>query len=162
MPAFQFPDLAAEQTAVNPTTGTKYKWKADPGKWVIEAGVSSGGGVGVTSDFNGIIIDGSAINPDTTQVNTNKTDIALLKETVQLKIDSSAIQPVITQANTNKADIALLRETVQSQSGDTGNALTLTLISGLKQAVTTAQDFQDLREKMLLKLSEIEIAAANA
>jgi len=43
MPAFQFPDPAIEQTAVNPTTGTKYKWKADPGKWVIEAGVSSGG-----------------------------------------------------------------------------------------------------------------------
>ena len=44
MPAFQFPDPAVEQSVVNPTTGTKYKWKANPGKWVIESGVSSGGG----------------------------------------------------------------------------------------------------------------------
>lgn len=44
MPAFQFPDHAVEQSVVNPTTGTKYKWKANPGKWVIESGVSSGGG----------------------------------------------------------------------------------------------------------------------
>jgi len=41
----------------------------------------------------------------------------------------------------------------------TSRELALSLISGLKIAVTLATDFQDLREKMLLKLSEIEIAA---
>ena len=44
MAAFQFPDPAVEQSVVNPTTGIKYKWKANPGKWVIDSGVSSGGG----------------------------------------------------------------------------------------------------------------------
>jgi hypothetical protein len=122
MSAFQFPDPAFEQTVTNPTTGSSYEWKADPGKWVLitnssgeipnipeqvtyqiqtdkilrssdpaielvdSAGFYSNvkftgtGGIGVTSDFNGIIIDGTNIQPDNTQINTNKTDIALLKK----------------------------------------------------------------------------------
>ena len=36
MPAFQFPDPTVEQSVVNPSTGTTYIWKADPGKWVLQ------------------------------------------------------------------------------------------------------------------------------
>jgi len=35
MSAFQFPDPAFEQTVTNPSTGSTYEWKADPGKWVL-------------------------------------------------------------------------------------------------------------------------------
>ena len=35
MSAFQFPDPASEQEVTNPSTGSTYVWKADPGKWVI-------------------------------------------------------------------------------------------------------------------------------
>ena len=105
MSAFQFPDPASEQSVTNPSTGSTYEWKADPGKWVLvstsvempeipeqvtyqiqtdkilRAGqpaielVDSAGfysnvkvtgtkGVGVTSDFNGIIVDGSTLQKD--------------------------------------------------------------------------------------------------
>ena len=37
MAAFQFPDPAVQDLVVNPVTGSTYKWKADPGKWVIVA-----------------------------------------------------------------------------------------------------------------------------
>tara|TARA_R110002050_G_scaffold1968_8_gene12217 strand:+ start:3333 stop:4199 length:867 start_codon:yes stop_codon:yes gene_type:complete len=47
----------------------------------------------------------------------------------------------------------------ENVDASTSRELALSLISGLKVAVTLATDFQDLREKMLLKLSEIEIAA---
>jgi len=48
---------------------------------------------------------------------------------------------------------------LENVDATTSRELALSLISGLKIAVTLATDFQDLREKMLLKLSEIEIAA---
>ena len=37
MAAFQFPDPAVQDLVVNSVTGSTYKWKADPGKWVIVA-----------------------------------------------------------------------------------------------------------------------------
>ena len=37
MAAFQFPDPAVQDLVVNPVTGSTYRWKADPGKWVIVA-----------------------------------------------------------------------------------------------------------------------------
>jgi hypothetical protein len=48
---------------------------------------------------------------------------------------------------------------LENADATSSRELALSLISGLKIAVTLATDFQDLREKMLLKLSEIEIAA---
>ena len=37
MAAFQFPDPAVQDLVQNPITGSTYRWKADPGKWVIVA-----------------------------------------------------------------------------------------------------------------------------
>ena len=37
MAAFQFPDPAVQDLVQNPITGSTYRWKADPGKWVITA-----------------------------------------------------------------------------------------------------------------------------
>jgi len=37
MSAFQFPDPASQQSVTNPSTGSTYEWKADPGKWVLVA-----------------------------------------------------------------------------------------------------------------------------
>ena len=45
MAAFQFPDPAVQDLVQNPITGSTYKWKADPGKWVIVAQSTS------SSDF---------------------------------------------------------------------------------------------------------------
>ena len=198
-------------------------------------------GVGVTSDFNGIIIDGTNIQPDNTQINNNKTDIALLKKSkvTQYKyklmgtesdalgsrdgdfyvnstnaklitfmslapkdVNGANTKPIMVGdiiefdynnavvryiADSNDTNVLMVTyvsgsrsmitndslyitiypqnvspittESIQSQIANTGNTLALSLITGLKLAVTTAVDFQDLREKILLKLSEIEIAA---
>jgi len=49
MAAFQFPDPTVTQTVTNTTTGTKYVWKENPGKWVVEN--SSNGSSSQPSDF---------------------------------------------------------------------------------------------------------------
>jgi hypothetical protein len=140
MSAFQFPDPASEQTVTNPSTGSTYEWKADPGKWVLvtsageipdfpeqvtyqiqtdkilrnsqpaielvdTAGYYSNvkftgtGGIEVTSDFNGIIIDGSSIGGGNvnldgyyTKTETDQLDAAIQSEVTGNKSAISALQ----------------------------------------------------------------------
>lgn len=301
MSAFQFPDPASQQSVTNPSTGSTYEWKADPGKWVLvssagempdfpeqvtyliqtdkilrsyppaielvdSAGYYSNvsftgiGGVEVTSDFNGIIIDGSSLATDINldsyytktetdaldtaiqdQVTANTSQVSILKtskvtqykyklmgteaealgtrdgdfyvnstdaklitlmslagndsrgvptkpvrigDIVEFNYNNAVVRYIANSNDTNVLMVTyvsgsrsmikndslyitiypqnispITTESIQSQIADTGNTLTLSLITGLKLAVTTAVDFQDLREKILLKLSEIEIAA---
>ena len=348
MSAFQFPDPASQQSVTNPSTGSTYEWKADPGKWVLVSSAgempdipeqvtyqiqtdkilrstdpaielvdsagfysnvkfSGTGGVGVTSDFNGIIIDGASIDTSEPSLpyslelgskdSTTGEEISSfqLLETITLRdaqsnnlgqisfesggglgiaIDNSYDYPVISfqastidnrsKSNEDRIDILELRHkvvetsfTVVNRTGEptirdgemsidakktndinfisigptslegvafpvgvVGDSILMTkksnglrhhfiitgganglygvetddntnstidlvdyileiipvaisvstsdtneseligsLITGLKYAVTTATDFQDLREKMLLTLSQVEIAA---
>jgi len=117
MSAFQFPDPVLQQSVANPSTGSTYEWKADPGKWVLVSSAgempdipdqvtyqiqtdkilrasdpaielvdsagfysnvkfSGTGGVGLTSDFNGIIIDGTSID---SRSKSNEDRIALIE-----------------------------------------------------------------------------------
>ena len=55
--------------------------------------------------------------------------------------------------------LEIIPAATNSTSATNGSELIGSLITGLKYAVTAATDFQDLREKMLLTLSEVEIAA---
>ena len=301
MSAFQFPDPASQQSVTNPSTGSTYEWKADPGKWVLvsstgempdipeqvtyqiqtdkilrasqpaielvdSAGFYSNvkftgtGGVEVTSDMNGIIIDGSSLATDINldsyytktetdaldtaiqdQVTANTSQVSILKtskvtqykyklmgteaealgtrdgdfyvnstdaklitlmslagndsrgvptkpvrmgDIIEFNYNNAVVRYIANSNDTNVLMVTyvsgsrsmikndslyitiypqninpITTESIQSQIADTGNTLTLSLITGLKLAVTTAVDFQDLREKILLKLSEIEITA---
>jgi len=48
---FNFPDPAVSTTAINPVTGAKYQWKADPGKWVLTGGQADATNPPVTIDL---------------------------------------------------------------------------------------------------------------